>query len=168
MSHIAFCNFSQLFTYYTSDRSCRPGLLRPPMDGAAPAPKAMGGHPFLQSDHSSRPSLLRPPTGCQSCDRPLPSCPRFYIYAPSSKSASCLLAFKLTHAGAIAPAPHWQGRRPRPAPASPCSASAPHQLLLALLVLSSVHVFTIYASCIKLRLCLCCFCSLCSLCSLCY
>jgi hypothetical protein len=45
---------------------------------------------------------------------------------------ACLLAFKLTHAGAIAPALHWQGRgrRPRPLPASPCAASAPypHQL----------------------------------------
>jgi hypothetical protein len=43
-----------------------------------------------------------------------------------------LLAFKLTPAGAIAPALHWQGRgrRPRPLPASPCAASAPypHQL----------------------------------------
>jgi len=45
---------------------------------------------------------------------------------------SGLLAFKLTHSGAIAPALHWQGRgrRPRPLPASPCAASAPypHQL----------------------------------------
>jgi hypothetical protein len=46
---------------------------------------------------------------------------------------ACLLAFKLTHTGAIAPAPHWQGRWP--GPASPCSARAPHQVL-------------VYASCV--------------------
>ena len=51
---------------------------------------------------------------------------------PRGRHGVGLLAFKLTHSGAIAPALHWQGRgrRPRPLPASPCAASAPypHQL----------------------------------------
>ena len=45
---------------------------------------------------------------------------------------ACLL-LNLPMGGAIAPVPHWQGRGPRPA--SPCSASAPYQLL-------------VYASCV--------------------
>jgi hypothetical protein len=45
----------------------------------------------------------------------------------------CLLAFKLTHTGAIAPAPHWQRRGPRPA--SPCSASSTTRARMAHLLL---------------------------------
>jgi hypothetical protein len=42
-----------------------------------------------------------------------------------------LLGVWLTQTGAVPPDPHWQGRglRPRPLPASPCSASADRALL---------------------------------------
>jgi hypothetical protein len=64
-------------------------------------------------------------------NREMGKCGSLKCVLPVKYMLACLL-FNLPTQGAIAPDPHWQGRgrRPKPLPASPCSAGAPHLLRL--------------------------------------
>jgi hypothetical protein len=81
----------------------RPAAQRAPQKKHGPGPRGLRAHAV-----STHPQLL------------------FLLFF-----SDCLLAVWLTHTGAISPGPHCQGRRwrPRPPPASPCSASATHALV---------------------------------------
>jgi hypothetical protein len=117
--------------------------------GTRPRPNRGGRHGrskhLDQAQEVARSLLHQPPAAgvfiyprdfrCR-CGPPADADPvnRYQAKAKSRRLLACLL-LNLPMGGAIAPVPHWQGRGPRPASASPCSASAPYQLL-------------VYASCV--------------------